>query len=333
MKVQNINLFNFYNFQKKLPASQPANESDFNYNKALHPQEVLGRSQINFTGGNFQFSENDRKFLDSVASNLRLSKENKKLLEDITASYLEFNDQTSFDYLEDDDKAEEQGEYCERIRTALNFSDNDLNIFTADFINRIFYYYKDEEYKPIERKYDKDLEVVDHIFEKYQVAENTKLAIFDTMKMEAEAFGYDTVFDIFKSENEPQNSIAFQIMSKNFGESFACNVFLDFVEAASKDEEKRHAEVDKTKLQRMYNDFQGDVAITRIIAENFGMDNDNVLEDIFTQIKKRRSEDKNISQIAFEIADKYNLPLGAEKTIEETIINLDHIKDLLMNKK
>lgn len=331
MKIQNINFINFNNFGGEAAISKPAYESNFDYNNTLHPQEILGRSQVNFTGGSFKFSENDRKFLDSAASNLRLSDEDKKILEDETANYLKENGIDSFDYLEDNDKAEDQGVYCERISKALDLSDGDFNIFCTDFIQRVCFYYGSEEYAPEERKYDKDLEVLDNILGKYNIGQMTMYSIFDVMKMEAEAFECDTIFDLFKSGMDPENSLTFQCVSKNISEDLACDLLIDFAKAANKDEQERHSEVNKTKMRDEFFDAQSDMTIVKQIGDRYNIDEDD-FEQIIEEIEKRHSGEKSPDQLAFELSDKYDLPSGSEEFIKETIITSDSLAEILKQK-
>lgn len=266
-----------------------------------------------------------------MARNLRLSKEDKKILEDETANYLKENKIDSFDYLEDIDKAEDQGVYCERIGNALDLSDGDFNIFCADFIKRVCFYYESEEYVPQERKYDKDLEVLDKIFEKYDIDQMEIYSIFDVMKMEADAFRCDTIFDLFKPENKPQNSLTFQRISDNLSEDVAYDLLIDFAQAASKDEQKRHSEVNKTKMRDKFFDAQVDIAIVKQIGDRYNIDED-CFEEIMQEIEKRRSGEKSTAQLAFELSDKYDLPSGSEKFIRETITISDALREMLKQK-
>lgn len=332
MKIQNLNFLNLYSFKNETVTDKPVEQNNFNYCKALHPQEILGRSQVNFTGSNFEFSENDRKFIDSTAKNLRLSPEQKKILEDTTADYLKENNYESFDYLEDIDKIEEQNEYCERINKVLDFSDNDYNIFCSDFMYRVCYYCEKEDYEPQIDKYAKDLEVFDHICEKYDINDNTKFEMFDIMKFEAKAFECDTVFDMFTPDKDPKKSTIFYYISKNIGEDIAWDMIIDLANVSLQSENERHASVNKTKMRdKVYNEMT-DFSIAKSISEKYNI-NEDCIEDIVAKIEQRRNKDVSVPQIAFELADEYNLPSGAEKDIEETIIITDSLRDILKDRK
>ncbi len=328
MKINPIQIYyNHTNYNT--PQKQVQQPNQHACNNLSNHNEIIGRSQVSFGSNNqdFKFHQFDSMFIDTTAQNLRLNNDEKNTFKAETTNFLQKNNLTSLDELYDD--LEGQGAYLENIVKKLDLSDYDYNILADDFIERVEC---DGNYIPETKKYDKDWEVVDFILEKYTTESETRLDIFDIMKMEAESRDLNTLFDIFKPENNSPHSITLATLSSTFGENTATDIYIDFALAAAKDPKTRHSEIDKNIIQSRFYDYSSDYIITCDILDYFQLDDENG-DAIEQEVQKRRTEKKNIHQIAFELADKYKLPSGAEEYISTSIINNDKILAEVKNKK
>lgn len=345
MKINNCNLIGFNNkinlFGGGAVESKPVDNSDFNYNKMLHPQEVLGRSSINFTGSkkdDFVLCDDDKKFIDTTSKNLRLSDDDKQKFTNLITDFLTEKNYETLDYLDDgeffDDfninrmGSDKQREFTDSISDKMQFSDFDHEIFCKDLLDRVYYYIQDDEYEPEEQKYQKDFEVVEDVLSKYDMDMIQKYEIFDVMKLESETMEFDTVFDIFKPQNKSKHSITMKYINDNFPSDTAMDIIIDLGSASLKDENVRHNSINKTKLSDKFYNEQTDQAIFNELVETFDMDED-LCDEVMPKLAKRYTENKNMHQIAFEIADEYQLPSGAEKFIVEAMITLDELRNLM----
>lgn len=328
MKVLNINLQNSVYSKPSVKQNSSPNNS-FDYNKMFHPQEILGRSQINFTSNNFEFCEDDEKFIDSTSKNMRLSAENKEKLKDTISSFLMENNYKTLDNLEYEGSEEDQGVFVERVGKALDLSDYDTNIFFSDLTERLTYKYYMDKYTPVDRKYMKDFEVFDTIFDKYNIEEPVKYDIYEVLTDEAESHECEMAFDLFKQE-DPMNLYTMQYIKEELGEDIALNLLIDIGNIAAKNETERHSIVNKTKWTDGFYEDQCNISIVENICENYNIPED-CFDDMMSVLKSR--DDKNVKQVAFEIADKYNLPSGAEEFIEENIVILEQLQKMLKDRK
>lgn len=324
MKINNINFFNYNSIKSPIFKAQDTTSQSFSSEQStntqmnLDPAEMLGRSQVNFTGRDFHFSEGDQKFINVVAKNIRMSDDEKKQLEDAVSDYLTDNKYKSLDDISGDENSEIQGEFIEKVGYKLRFlSDMDFNMFADELIERTSQ--DGDDYDPKPDKYRKDFEVVDHILEQYEMSEDKKTEIFDVLKMEAEHNEYDTVFDIFRIN--PDRPIYLFGKYLNFDKSTLSDLLIDFGYAATLDAKTRHAQINPNKLTAKTNQDYKDSAIADEFIQEFGLNEDEE-EYIKAQLQKRR-EGVKPEKIAYDLIETYNLGLEEFQYMLGTIYNFD----------
>lgn len=289
--------------------------------------EVLGRSQVNFTGNKYQ--QYDRMFIDTLAQNLRLSDDNKTRVANDLNKFLRINHLNSLEDIANEYEIEKQIEFIGILIDRVCNSDFDNIIIAKTLGERMAY---NGEYKPVPDLYAKDYEVVDHILNKYDYDKEKKAEIFDVMKMEAERCNYRDVFEIFKSENNPNR---FQYLLNNYlnvDADASVDLIIDFNSMAYKTETERRADIYPWKLSSKMGEQVKDTIIAHEIITGCDLVQGNSIEDmkkikpivkdITNQLDKRRSG-ISVEQISYELVEKYNLPLDGYDFIKNLIYKYD----------
>ncbi len=327
MKINYINLNNTFTY-KNTYKPQKETYKEFDYTKTFNPAEIIGRSQVNFTGKGFEFSDDDKKFIDVLAYNLKMSDKKRKDLENIVAEFLISRDYDSLSKIsgEDDEKLEEQDAFLDEMDSVFDFNDYEINEVASVLAERIMHKGK---YKPQKRKFFTDYGVVDTILSKNGIKESDSEDIFEIMENEAEINNYKSVFDIFKPENKPFQSITMANMSMNYdlSEDDFISLYIDFALAASKIDEERQKTVDGSKMTRQFENNNLDYTIFDDIRDEYDLD-EKLEKEIIAELAKRRDENKDIRQISYELCEKYNLPKNAYKFILESITFNDNYDKL-----
>ena len=327
MKIQPIHTYNNFATLHQNKTQKKENSYITLQTQTFNSINTLDRSFIMFKGVNneFDFEEPDEKFLNIIAQNLRLSSKEKDILNTETANFFKTNKLNSFDDIEEDLQA--QGKYLEIIVNKLNLSDFDFNIIADELVERTDSL---QDYNPQPKKYQKDYEVIESILDNYNFDTTSKLNIFEVMEKDAANSNADTIFENFKNQKELTNSNTFKFLATTYNENIATDICIDMGLAANKDAKTRHANIDKTKIQKELYIYATNIAITDKIIEHFEL-NEEEGDYINDEIAKRNNENKNIYQIAYELSEKYKLPGGAEKFIIETIKIQDSVLDELRN--
>lgn len=304
--------------------------------------EALGRSQVNFTGKkDKKYQRYDRMFIDTVAQNLRLSKEDKARLNDNIDEFLKSNGYKSLEDITGDKNHELQADFISELGDDICQSDFDYNILSDTFQERMYY---DGQYNPEADLYEKDYEVVDHILDKYGMDETRKAEIFDVLKMHADWLGGETLFDLFKPENKPSVLMDLVKDQLQLNDDLSIDLLIDFGLMAQKDEKARREGIYPWKMTALMNeqakdeaiacdiigeyDLEGDEFYEGDIDDDDEFDDDDVeeskstMEEIAEQLNRRR-DGVCVEQIAYELMEKYNLPLEAYEFIKNTIYGYD----------
>lgn len=139
MKINNINLCSYNNyisgnnnrFKTALKTEQP------DCNSGLNPMEMLGRSQVKFTGGlnDYDF---DKNYFDNISKILDLSKVDKDRFKKIVKRYLK---DSGFSSVEDfcnsvDFKDDEHiDNFLGSVASGLNLSDEEIDVLGKDLLD------------------------------------------------------------------------------------------------------------------------------------------------------------------------------------------------------
>lgn len=325
MKINAINNYTFYTQQSpKLTNPLKPNNQNKRFDYSL--SEVFGRSQVNFTGDKYQ--QYDKMFVDTVAKNLRLSDDERKRLSIDVNEFLRINHYHSLEDirgLHNSDKQEAFGNMlCEKICK----SDFDSIILVNTITERMYY---DDEYEPTVNLYAKDYEIVDNILDKYDYNANKKRDIFDVMRMEAERLKCKDIFEPLMQENYPKR---FQYLLNKFldiDEESSTDLLIDFGLMATKNDAERRADIYPWKLSSEINKYIKDREIATKIIMECDLIDDNCLDDkqmeitinnVTDYLEKRRN---GISpeQIAYELMEKYDIPIESYDFIRSIIYLYD----------
>lgn len=345
MKINSLNLFNNFMPQVRVRGNSAQNTeyNQFDYNEKLNPSEILGRSQVNFTAQkDKKFEEYDKQFIDTTAINLRLSEKDKNCMKNFVTDFLKQNNYKSLEDIAGMEHIEEQSDFISELGADICQSDFDYNILSNAFNNRMFY---DEQYVPEVDLYEKDYEVVDHILDKYGMDESQKAEIFDVIKMHADVLGGETIFDLFKPENEPTLLMSLIKDQLHLSDDLATDLLIDFGLMSEKDDEARHEGIYPWKMTTLMNEQAKDEAIACEIIGEYDLEGDefyedlieeddddydddeieetkSTMEEIAEQLNRRR-DGVSVEQISYELMEKYNLPSKAFEFIANTIYEYD----------
>lgn len=359
MKINPVNIFNFNSpqYNKKRNSVKNIQNQQFDYSMAeafsqhsnkysknsFALDEALGRSQVNFTGRNDEkFQEYDKMFIDTVSQNLRLSDEDKRKLSDNIQSFLKINKFKSLEDIRCDENKELQMDCLAELGAEICRSDYDCDIFTDAFYDRIHY---NDQYVPEVDLYEKDYEIVDQILDKYDMNDSRKFEIFDVLKMHADSSGVETVFDLFKPENEPTVLMGLINDQLRLNKDLSTDLLIDFALMAKKDAKARREGINPWKMSDLMDEQEKDKAIADEIMRKYNIENEepyadsldysesddmedddfaydeeakDTMEEITDQLDRRRYG-ISIEQISYELAEKYDLPSGAYEFIKNTI--------------
>jgi len=346
MKINGISLLNYNVPQFRGGGNSPQNNENKQFDYAF--AEMLGRSQVNFTGQknkNNKYQEYDKMFIDTVAQNLRLSDEDKQRLTADIQSFLNANNFKSLEDIAGDKNSEIQADFISELGDDICQSDFDYEILGDAFQDRMYY---DGRYEPQVDLYEKDYEVVESVLDKYGLSEAEKADIFDVLKENAEFLKGKTLFDLFKPENKPEVLMDVIRDQLQFDKNLAVDLLIDFSLIAKKDEEARREGIYPWKYTMLENEQAKDNAIAceivgqyDLVSEDFlyggteDIDDDDDdtpdpdaerFSDIMMHLNKRRAG-VNAEQIAYELMDKYNLPSDAYDFIKNTIYEYDALED------
>lgn len=319
MKILNINFYNRTNNQNYYNTKQTDNNyKDLGYIPSN--MEIVGKSQINFSGNDFRLDANDKKFINVVSRDLRFSDKQKEQFSEIVKDYLKENKLKSLEEMDGDDN-NEQAYFLNKVGEKMDLSDAEFEVLSFHIIDRIFC---DGVYLPEDRRFVKDLPLIEPILHNYGFDDETVDTITDAMLIDADTFECNALFDIFNEHaNEIEDTIFYNTLTDEVNDDTAINIIID-LSLKSKEYEKYGENIfpKNTERVKFYNSVD-DEFITDEILEQFNISEEEG-ENIFKHIIKRH---ENIShqQIAFEIADEYKLPPKADKKIIEIIKTQDKI--------
>ena len=321
MFISKINLYanpsNIYN--NKINSQKTSQKAECGFISS--PLEILGRSQVTFIGNNFELNSDDKKFVDVVSRDLRFSDEQKELFSEIVKDYLKENKLKSLEEMNGDDN-NAQSYFLNKVSEKIDLSDAEFDVLVFHIMGRISC---NGVYLPDDRRFVKDLPLIEPILEKYGLDEDAVDTVTDAMFIDAESFKCKALFDIFNQHtNEINDTVFFDVLTNEVDDDTALNIIIDLSQK-SKEYEKFGENIfpKHTERAKFYNSMD-DECITDEILGEFNIAEEEG-ENIFKHVIKRYA-DISLQQIAFEIADEYNLPPKADKKIIEIIKTQDKIE-------
>lgn len=140
MKINSINFFNYNNYvPKNINNSVPIqNWKQVHINNELSQLEILGRSQLKFTGiKNDDSNEFDKAFFYDISKDLELSHEDSDKFKKIVNKFLKMNNYSSTeDLCASCDNAELIDSFIVTVADGLNLSDEKIEILGDFFIKK-----------------------------------------------------------------------------------------------------------------------------------------------------------------------------------------------------
>ena len=253
------------------------------------------------------------KFNDVITENLGLNGEQPAKFKSIISEYLSANNLATLKSLRGEDFFNEQAELISKISAEFNLSDNEENILNTEMVNYI--YSKPNNYTPMTTRFDKDFDLFDAICDKNGMDDSLRAEIFDNIKQIALKNGTSNLFEVFTNPN----------IKDKYLSTLPADLIIDL--ALLKDD----VNIIKHKSRDVFYGSVRDDIIIKALQEEFNFSK-LTLEAIRDEICKRHpnyiegGEYKDITQIAFELADKFNLQSGAENKIKQIIQKTDNLE-------
>ena len=142
MKINSINIFNYNNFSHKNINNAVSNKDGDrpnNIKNELNVLEVLGRSQVKFTGAdNNEADEFDKTFYNNISKSLELSDEDSHKFKKIVNKFLKDNNLSSTQELfSSQDNEKMLCSFIDNVAEGLNLSDEKADILENEFVRNL----------------------------------------------------------------------------------------------------------------------------------------------------------------------------------------------------
>ena len=307
--------------------------------KILEVEKIIaGKTKSCFANGIKKIFNNqsDNDLYKFIKKLLRQTPEENYEFRTTVDDFLKENNIKSIsDLYSSEDLIGEQAALTERLEKEFDLSENESMAINFEFLTRantgIF-----SKYKPIVSVHIKDLDSIIKIVKdgnyKYNGGEHFDSILFKEMSKEAEQKGYENIFEIFSSKNNLSESETMKfIKNSKLSESEKTDLILDLTHTAQNPEAYANNIHKHIATDNFYAKIQTDM-ITDKISDTFGLreDSKDIYEDLILKQLKQHiiklfptyiegGQNCSLKQVAYEIAEKYNLPSGAEKKIENII--------------
>lgn len=142
MKINSINYFSYNNLPHQNTNSAISNQDDDrpnNIKNELNVLEVLGRSQVKFTGAdNNEADEFDKTFYNNISKSLELSDEDSHKFKKIVNKFLKDNNLSSTQELfSSQDNEKMLCSFIDNVAEGLNLSDEKADILENEFVKNL----------------------------------------------------------------------------------------------------------------------------------------------------------------------------------------------------
>ncbi len=149
-------------------------------------------------------------------------------------------------------------------------------------------------------------------------------SLYRIMDKEANERGFKYIFDIFNPDNNPLKSESYKfIMNSKLSNNDANDLVIKLVEMSECHEEYAKDLPKHVMRDNFYADIK-DMMMTDKIIGAFSIDNNcsKVLKEMISKIHPAHVSDGeaySLQRVAYEIADKFKLPVGAEEKIVKSM--------------
>ena len=308
-------------------------------------EEAIGRSQVNFKGVTehlYKMTNQDLKFIEIVSKIFKLNSVERKYIEDFTSKFLREEKLKSLYSMKGNDPFEYANEiayYSENISKRFDLSDYEmldfdwllaLHIHTGDISK---FRNKNGESVLETHKYATDYTPFASVLEKYGIEDNATNVIFDFFGNIARFKNKDSLFDLFQKENfQLVYGNLKTLLKKHSGESNdkANNIIVDLYSMSAKGRKERLDGINTHAIKESIEDGVTTIVIAKSISDKFGID---ITKELLEMLEMRQTNTqlhkngKSLQEIGYRIADKYNLPKGADKNIIDIINKYDSQPD------
>jgi hypothetical protein len=297
--------------------------------------EAIGRSQVNFCANNsdINLDENDKSLISTMSKIFRVKEEVVPLIQKETAEFLKKYDKKSFsefwDMFDSHASLIEMNEFAMRVGYRINLSnyeENVLRYMVQEYINA----------------YDKSAYLAnDYKFFKYTADHNPYLVVmkknevldedgvgkaFSELCKVAGELDYESVFDLFSPKSlkslKPRIDDIFLSNIEDCSEESVDDIILDMCNYRGKSREE--ILYDYTSLFRPI--MRNTIVMAQALHKNF----DIKMSPEFVYYLNEKFIDRDPQDIfratmdlACELADKYNLPIGSAKTIMDIMKKIE----------
>lgn len=196
MKINSINLYSYNSQFNKNINNVVLNKNDRqnNINNDLKNLEVLGRSQVKFTGiNNDDLNEFDKAFLNDISKELEFSKQDSHKFRKVVNQFLKNNNYASpEDFCMSCDTDEKYYSFIENVASQFNLPDEKIEKLDKALMNKIMMiklskvFEEDESLAdaiiPIATKSIENNLVCNNLVEKFNLDEKEKTNIYSYLK-------------------------------------------------------------------------------------------------------------------------------------------------------
>lgn len=234
MKINSINLYSYNSQFNKNINNVVLNKNDRqnNINNDLKNLEVLGRSQVKFTGiNNDDLNEFDKAFLNDISKELEFSKQDSHKFRKVVNQFLKNNNYASpEDFCMSCDTDEKYYSFIENVASQFNLPDEKIEKLDKALMNKIMMiklskvFEEDESLAdaiiPIATKSIENNLVCNNLVEKFNLDEKEKTNIYSYLKklendISPEQVAYEITEDYNLSSIEDFNYVLDTINSRD----------------------------------------------------------------------------------------------------------------------
>ena len=275
----------------------------------------------------------DNVFYEHARKALRLSPEENYEFRAAIEDYLKDHNFKALKDMGGEDTLNEQAELVEMLGNKFNLSESEVSAIDWEIMARSR---AGINYKPITNPFVKDWTALRELLTSggygaaigsEEAARTLQNNLYYTMSCEAGEKGYQNIFEIFLEENNPKTSNTFKfIQDLKLPTDKKVDLVVDLAKAAKEPEEAFARAPKHIGGDNFYGSIYNDM-ITDKILQKYDLP-EIISDDIRNTVAKLHpthvdgGENCDLSQIAFEIADKYHLPPKAEKEIIAIITDI-----------
>lgn len=271
---------------------------------------------------NLYESYTDKRFTDVIAKLFKLSDEENTKMLTIISDTLKSRKRYFLKDLKYTYTCEmELSEIVDKVSKELNFSDYDEILFTREAINWID---SGKSYQPVIKDIDLDFNDFNAICEKHKIDYNTRAQLFEMLKASALKKNASSIFDVFDASGNDFKKAQNKVMQMTDNDNFLIDLAL-----YKKNPEKVNVKIQKHKVRDDFYKRISSAYAAEEIEKEFGV---AVTKEFLLKLGERfplgveNGMNKDLKQLAYEIADKYQLPGGAEQKIVEIINKADNLE-------